>query len=149
VLYVNELGESINVYYLSRKTDYQNLTKSYPESYSPDEAIPHSPCEDVSDSDKYPWRKDNTFESECGDASCAKQQGITHVWSNTQAEQRYQRRQRRQEQLASGELPEHGLIVVTFDIDELSPVRTSAHDHRRQLQKEQYLRLYESCGEEH
>ena len=155
VTYINERGESIDVYYLERKTDYQNLTQSYPHSYRPDEAIPDSPREDVSDSDMYPWRKDYDFESERGDAYCAKQQGFTHVWSSKEAKKRHQRRQRRQEQLASGELPEHGLIVVTFDIDELSPVRTSAHDQHRQLRREkyeelqQYVRFYESWEEEY
>ena len=155
VTYINERGESIDVCYLTRKTDYQNLTQSYPHSYRPDEAIPRSPREDVSDSDMYPWRKDYDFESECGDAYCAKQQGFTHVWSSKEARKRHQRRQRRQQQLASGELPEHGLIVVTFDIDELSPVTTSAHDQHRQLRKEkyeelqQYVRFYESWAEEH
>lgn len=155
VTYVNERGESIDVYYLSRKTDYQNLTQSYPHSYRPDEAIPHSPREDVSDSDMYPWSKDYDFENECGDAYCAKQQGFTHVWSSNQARKRYLRRQRRQQQLASGELPEHGLIVVTFDIDEVSPVTTSAHAQHRQLRQEkyeelqQYVRFYESVAEEH
>lgn len=155
VSYVNERGESIDVYYLSRKTDYQNLTRSYPHSYRPDEAIPHSPREDVSDSDMYPWRKDYDFESECGDAYCAKQQGFTHVWSSKEARKRHLRRQRRQQQLASGELPEHGLIIVTFDIDEVSPVTTSAHDQYRHHQKEKYekiqqrVRFCESWAEEH
>jgi hypothetical protein len=155
VTYINERGESIDVYYLRRKTDYQNLTKSYPHSYRPDEAIPRSPREDVSDSDMYPWRKDYDFENECGDAYCAKQQGFMHVWSSKEARKRHLRRQRRQQQLASGELPEHGLIVVTFDIDELSPVTTSAHHQHRQLRREkyeelqQYVRFYESWDEEH
>jgi hypothetical protein len=154
VTYINERGESIDVYYLTRKTDYQNLTQSYPHSYRPDEAIPHSPREDVSDSDMYPWSKDYDFESECGDAYCAKKQGFTHVWSSKEARKRHLRRQQRQQQLASGELPEHGLIVVTFDIDELSPVTTSAHDQHRQLRREkyeelqQYVRFYESCDDE-
>ena len=155
VNYINERGESIDVYYLERKTDYQNLTQSYPHSYRPDDAIPDSPREDVSDSDMYPWRKDYDFESECGDAYCAKQQGFTHVWTSKEARKRHQRRQRRQEQLASGELPEHGLIIVTFDIDEVSPVTTSAHDQHRQLRREkyeelqQYVQFYESWAEEH
>jgi len=155
VTYINERGESIDVYYLSRKTDYHNLTQSYHHSYRPDEAIPHSPREDVSDSDMYPWSKDYDFESECGDAYCAKKQGFTHVWSSKDARKRHLRRQRRQQQLASGELPEHGLIVVTFDIDELSPVTSSAHDQHRQLRREkyeelqQYVRFYESWDEEH
>lgn len=138
VTYINERGESIDVYYLGRKTDYQNLTQSYPHSYRPDEAIPDSPREDVSDSDMFPWRKDYDFESERGDAYCAKQQGFTHVWSSKEAKKRHLRRQRRQQQLASGELPEHGLIIVTFDIDEVSPVTTSAHDQHRQLRREKY-----------
>jgi hypothetical protein len=155
VTYINERGESIDVYYLSRKTDYQNLTQSYPMSYQPDEAIPHSPREDVSDSDMFPWNKDYDFEEEQADAWCAEQQGFTHVWSKKDSKRRYLRRQRRQQQLASGELPEHGLIVVTFDIDELSPVTTSAHDQHRQLRREkyeelqQYVRFYESWAEEH
>ena len=155
VTYINERGESIDVYYLSRKTDYHNLTQSYPMSYQQDEAIPHSPREDVSDSDMYPWSKDYDFENECGDAWCAEQQGFVHVWSSKVAKRRHLRRQRRQQQLASGELPEHGLIVVTFDIDELSPVTTSAHDQHRQLRREKYeelqqhVRFYESWDEEH
>ena len=149
VLYVNKSGESIHVYYLHRKTDYQNLTMSYPESYCPDEAIPPSPREDVSDSDICPWTKDYDFEEECGSAYFAKEQELEHVWSSNEAKQRYQRRQRRLEQLASGKLPKYRLVIVTFDIDELSPVTTPVHDQRRQLQKEQYIRLYESCVEEH
>ena len=158
VTYVNERGESIGVYYLSRKTDYHNLAQSYPMSYQPDdEHIPRSPREDVSDSDMYPWRKDYDFESECGDAYCAKQQGFTHVWSSKKAKQRHLRRQRRQQQLASGELPEHGLIIVTFDIDEVWPVKVplSLHAQHRQLLREkfeelqQHIRFYESWAEEH
>jgi hypothetical protein len=157
VTYVNEKGESIHVYYLSRKTDYQNLTKSYPMSYQPDEEhIPCSPREDVSDSDLFPWDKDYAFEEECGDAYCAKQQGFTHVWSSKRAKYRHLRRQRRQQQLASGELPEHGLIIVTFDIDEVWPVKTplSLHAQYRRLQREkfeelqQHARFYESWYEE-
>jgi hypothetical protein len=116
--YVNEKGEGIHVYYLGRKTDYQNLTRSYPMCYQPDdENIPHSPREDVSDSDLYPWNKDYDFEDERADAWRAEQEGFTHVWSSKVAKRRHLRRQRRLQQLASGELPEHGLIIVTFDID--------------------------------
>ena len=158
VTYVNERGEGIHVYYLSRKTDYKNLTKSYPMSYQPDdEHIPCSPREDVSDSDLFPWNKDYDFEDECGNAWCAEQEGFTHVWSNKRAKHRHQRRQDRQQQLASGELPEHGLIIVTFDIDEVWPIKTplSLHAQHRQLQREkfeeleQHAQFYESCAEEH
>ena len=158
VTYVNESGECIHVYYLSRKTDYQNLTQSYPMSYQPDdEHIPCSPREDVSDSDLFPWNKDYDFEDECGDAWCAEQEGFTHVWSSKRAKHRHLRRQRRQQQLASGELPEHGLIIVTFDINEVWPVKTplSLHAQHRQLQREkfeelqQHTRFYESWYEEH
>ena len=158
VTYVNERGESIHVYYLSRKTDYQNLTRSYSMSYQPDEEhIPCSPREDVSDSDLFPWDKDYDFEEEHARAWCSEQEGFTHVWSSKHAKHRHQRRQRRQQQLASGELPEHGLIIVTFDIDEVCPVKTplSLHAQHRQLQREkfeelqQHARFYESWYEEH
>jgi hypothetical protein len=157
VNYVNEKGEGIHVYYLSRKTDYHNLTQSYPMSYQPDdEHIPHSPREDVSDSDLFPWNKDYDFEEERADAWCAEQQGFAHVWSSKVAKRRHLRRQRRQQQLASGELPEHGLIIVTFDIDEVSPpVTKSLHAQYRLHQKEKYeelqqhVRFYESWYEEH
>jgi len=157
VSYVNEKGEGIHVYYLGRKTDYHNLTQSYPMCYQPDdENIPHSPREDVSDSDLFPWDKDYDFEEERADAWSAEQQGFTHVWSSKVAKRRHLRRQRRQQQLASGELPEHGLIIVTFDIDEVSPpVTKSLHAQYRLHQKEKYedlqqhVRFYESWYEEH
>jgi hypothetical protein len=157
VSYVNEKGEGIHVHYLGRKTDYHNLTKSYPMCYQPDdENIPHSPREDVSDSDLFPWDKDYDFEEERADAWSAEQQGFTHVWSSKVAKRRHLRRQRRQQQLASGELPEHGLIIVTFDIDEVSPpVTKSLHAQYRLHQKEKYedlqqhVRFYESWYEEH
>ena len=158
VTYVNQKGEGIHVYYLSRKTDYQNLTQSYPMSYQPDdEHIPCSPREDVSDSDLFPWDKDYDFEEEHSHAWCAEQEGFTHVWSSKRAKHRHQRRQRRQLQLASGEIPEHGLIIVTFDIDEVWPVKTplSLHAQHRRHQKEkfeelqQHARFYESWYEEH
>lgn len=156
VNYVNEKGEGIHVYYLERKTDYHNLTQSYPMCYQPDdEHIPHSPREDVSDSDLFPWDKDYDFEDENADAIHAAREGFTHVWSSKVAKRRHLRRQCRQQQLASGELPEHGLIIVTFDIDELSPVTKSLHAQYRQHQKEKYedlqqhVRFYESWYEEH
>jgi hypothetical protein len=157
VSYVNEKGEGIHVYYLGRKTDYQNLTRSYPMCYQPDdENIPHSPREDVSDSDLYPWNKDYDFEDERADAWRAEQEGFTHVWSSKVAKRRHLRRQRRLQQLASGELPEHGLIIVTFDIDEVSPpVTKSLHAQSRLHQKQKYedlqqhVRFYESWYEEH
>ena len=158
VNYINEKGEGIHVYYLERKTDYQNLTRSYPMCYQPDdEHIPHSPREDVSDSDLFPWNKDYDFEDECGNAYRAEQEGFTHVWSSKDAKRRHQRRQRRQRQRAYGELPEHGLIIVTLDIDEVWPIKTplSLHAQHRHLQREkfeelqQYVRFYESWQEEH
>lgn len=156
VNYVNEKGEGIHVYYLERKTDYQNLTRSYPMCYQPDdEHIPHSPREDVSDSDLFPWDKDYDFEDEHVDAIHAAREGFTHVWSSKVAKRRHLRRQRRQLQVASGELPEHGLIIVTFDIDEVWPVTKSLHAQHRRAQKEKYeelqqhVRFYESWYEEH
>jgi hypothetical protein len=155
--YVNEKGEGIHVDYLSRKTDYQNLTRSYPTCYQPDDKnIPHSPRVDVSDSDLFPWNKDYDFEDERADAWRAEQEGFTHVWSSKVAKRRHLRRQSRLQQLASGELPEHGLIIVTFDIDEVSPpVTKSLHAQYRLHQKQKYeelqqhARFYESWYEEH
>ena len=158
VTYVNEKGEGIHVYYLERKTDYQNLTRSYPMIYQPDEEhIPCSPREDVSDSDLFPCDKDYDFEEEHADAWCAEQKGFTHVWSSKQAKRRHLRRQRRQQQRSSGELPEHGLIIVTFDMDEVWPVKIplSLHAQHRRLQREkfeelqQHVRFYESWYEQH
>ena len=156
VNYFNERGEGIHVYYLERKTDYQNLTRSYPMCYQPDdEHIPHSPRENVSDSDLFPWDKDYDFEDEHVDAIRAAREGFTHVWSSKVAKRRHLRRQRRQQQLASGELPEHGLIIVSFDIDEVWPVTKSLHAQHRRAQKEKYeelqqhVRFYESWYEEH
>ena len=156
VTYINERGESIHVYYLERKTDYQNLTRSYPMCYQPDdEHIPHSPREDVSDSDLFPWGKDYDFEEECDNAFRAEREGFTHIWTSKTAERRHKRRIKRQQQLASGELPEYGLIIVTFDIDEVCPVKTSLQAQHRQMQREkfedlqQYVRFYESWAEEH
>ena len=156
VNYVNERGEAIHVYYLERKTDYQNLTRSYPQYYRPDEEhIPHSPREDVSDSDMYPFAKDYDFEDERRDACRAANEGFTHIWSSKRAQKRHLRRQRRQKQFASGELPEHGLIIVTFDIDEVSRVKDEVHAQLRKEHKEEYeelqqnVRFYESWAEEH
>jgi hypothetical protein len=127
-------------------------------TYQPDdEHIPHSPREDVSDSDLFPWDKDYDFEDECGNAWRAEQEGFTHVWSSKRAKHRHQRRQRRQQQLASGELPEHGLIIVTLDIDDVWPVKVplSLHAQHRRLNREkfeelqQHIRFYESWAEEH
>jgi hypothetical protein len=156
VNYVNEQGEAIHVYYLERKTDYQNLTRSYPQYYRPDEEhIPHSPRKDVSDSDMYPFDKDYDFEDERGNAYRAAKDGFTHVWSSKRAQKRHLRRQHRQKQLASGELPEFGLIIVTFDIDEVSRVKDEVHAQLRKEHKQEYedlqqnVRFYESWEEEH
>ena len=156
VNYVNEQGEAIHVYYLERKTDYQNLTRSYPQYYRPDEEhIPHSPRKDVSDSDMYPFDKDYDFEDERGNAYRAAKDGFTHVWSSKRAQKRHLRRQHRQKQLASGELPEFGLIIVTFDINEVSRVKDEVHAQLRKEHKQEYedlqqnVRFYESWEEEH
>jgi hypothetical protein len=155
VNYVNQKGEAIHVYYLERKTDYQNLTRSYPQYYHPDEAIPCSPRGDVSESDMFPWDKDYDFEEERSNALQAEREGFTHVWTSKTAERRHKRRIARQQQLASGELPEFGLIIVTFDIDEVSRVNNATHAQLRQEHKQEYedlqqhVRFYESWEEEH
>ena len=155
VNYVNEKGEAIHVYYLERKTDYQNLTRSYPQYYRPDKAIPCSPRGDVSDSDMFPFSKDYDFEEECGNAFQAQREGFTYIWTSKTAERRHKRRVQRQQQLASGELPEFGVIIVTFDIDEVSRVKDATHAQLRKEHKQEYedlqqnVRFYESWAEEH
>jgi hypothetical protein len=155
VNYVNERGEAIHVQFLERKTDYYNLTRSYPQYYRHDEAIPRSPREDVSDSDIYPYEKDCDFEEEYYNAVQAEREGFTHVWTSKTAERRYKRRIMRQKQLVSGKRPEYGVIIVTFDIDEVSRVKDATHaqlrkEHKQEYEElQQYVRFYESWSEEH
>lgn len=119
VRYVNAFGESIVVYYFTRKNKYFNIAyRMWGEDEDGEKHVPHSPRSDVSDTEIYPCLVDDDFEDEIKKATEASREGFTYVWKKQSFRRRFERRQLRCQQLASGELPKYGLILVHLDIDE-------------------------------
>lgn len=117
--YVNSRGESIVVHYYKRKNDYFNIAyRMWDEDSDQEKHVPHSPKGDVSDTEIHPCLVDDELEDEIKRATEASREGFTYVWKNQSLRRRFERRQRRCQKLASGELPKYGLIVVHVDTDE-------------------------------
>lgn len=143
--YTNALGECVNVHYFPRKNEFFNTTYRMWGNPSDDEAVPHSPSDEVSETEIFPACYDHEFQSEMVEAEGAAAEGFTHVWSNKSHKRRFERRQRRRQQLASGELPKYGLIIVILDTEETRarrPHPIAGHDdERRQLYKARYEKI--------
>jgi hypothetical protein len=119
VRYVNAFGESIDVWYYTRKNRYFNIAyRMWGDDSDLEKHVPHSPKGDVSETEIHPCLVDDDFEDEIKKATDASREGFTYVWKNQSFRRRHERRQRRCQQLASGELPNYGLIVVDVDTDE-------------------------------
>jgi hypothetical protein len=117
--YVNAFGESMNVWYYTRKNRYFNIAyRMWGDDSDLEKHVPHSPKGDVSETEIHPCLVDDDFEDEIKKATEASREGFTYVWKNQSFRRRHERRQRRCQQLASGELPKYGLIVVDVDTDE-------------------------------
>jgi hypothetical protein len=145
VQYTNALGECLYVSYFHRKNDFFNTTYRMFYNSSDDDRVPHSPSDEVSESEIFPARYDSAFQNEIDAATTAAAEGFTHVWSNKSYKRRFERRQRRRQHLASGELPEYGLILVILDTEETRACRPhpiAGHDdERRQLYKARYEKI--------
>jgi len=145
VQYTNALGECLYVSYFHRKNDFFNTTYRKWHNPSDDERVPHSPSDEVSETEIFPARYDHEFQSEMVEAEIAAAEGFTHVWKNKSNKRRFERRQRRRQQLASGELPKYGLILVILDTEETRACRPhpiAGHDdERRQLYKARYEKI--------
>ena len=145
VQYTNALGECITVCYFSRKNEFFNTTYRMWHNPSDDDAVPHSPSDEVSESEIFPTIYDHEFVEEMVAAETATAEGFTHVWKNKSHKRRFERRQRRRQQLASGELPKYGLILVILDTEETRASRPhpiAGHDdERRQLYKASYEKI--------
>jgi len=145
VQYTNALGECVTVHYFQRKNDFFNI--SYRMWYNPsdDENVPHSPSDEVSETEIFPARYDHEFQSEMVEAEIAAAEGFTHVWKNKSNKRRFERRQRRRQQIESGELPKYGLIIVIVDTEETRARRphpiAGYDDERRQLYKARYEKI--------
>ena len=146
VQYTNAVGEQITVCYFRRKNDYFNTTyRMWGDSsdYEAEGRVPHSPRGDVSDSEIWPYPVDTTFEDKVEEATAAVGSGFQYVWSNKRDQHRFERRQRRSKQLASGELPNYGLILVLSETEEvrrLKPHPIAGYDNER---RESYKAEYE------
>jgi hypothetical protein len=113
VRYVNSLGESILVNYYGRKNDYFNAVyRMWGDLSSGEKVVPMSPKGTVSETDVFPYQVNEALEIEVQHATEAKKSGFTYVWKDKTFQRRFERRQRRRDQLASGELPKYGLITV-------------------------------------
>jgi hypothetical protein len=145
VQFTNALGECLYVSYFSRKNDFLNTTYRMWNNPSDDERVPHSPSDEVSESEIFPARCDSKFQNEIDAATTAAAEGFTHMWSNKSYKRRFERRQRRRQQLESGELPKYGLILVILDTEETRACRPhpiAGHDEeRRQLYKARYEKI--------
>jgi len=146
--YANAAGEQLTVCYFRRKNDYFNTTYRMWGDSSDNEAegrVPHSPREDVSDSEIWPYPVDTMFEDKVEEAAAAVGSGFHYVWSNKRDQHRFERRQRRSKQLASGELPKYGLILVlpeTEEVRRLNPhPRAGYDDERRESYKAKYEKI--------
>ena len=144
--YANAAGEQLTVCYFRRKNDYFNTTYRMWSDSSDAEAegrVPHSPRGDVSDSEIWPYSVDQAFEDKVEEATAAVGSGFQYVWSNKRDQHRFERRQRRSKQLASGELPKYGLILVlpeTEEVRRLKPHPIAGYDNER---RESYKAKYE------
>lgn len=119
VRYVNAFGESMVVHYYTRKNNYFNIRyRMWGEDEDREKHVPHSPRGDISDTEIHPCLVDDDFEDEIKKATEVSREGFTYVWKNKSHQRRFERRQRRCQQLASGELPKYGLIIVNVDTDE-------------------------------
>ena len=142
VQYTNALGECLTVHYFHRKNVFFNTTYRMFYNPSDDERVPHSPSDEVSDTEIFPARYDCAFQNEIEAATTAAAEGFTHVWSNKGYKRRFERRQLRRQQLASGKLPEYGLILVILDTEETRACCPKGHDNeRRQLYKARYEKI--------
>ena len=146
VQYTNALGECLTVHYFHRKNDYFNATFRMFYNPSDDEKrVPHSPSDEVSESEIFPACCDSAFQNEIDAATTAAAEGFTHVWKNKSYKRRFERRQHRRQQLASDELPKYGLILVILDTEETRACRPhpiAGHDdERRQLYKARYEKI--------
>jgi hypothetical protein len=143
--YTNALGECVNVHYFPRKNDFFNISCRMWDNPSDDDAVPHSPSDEVSESEIFPACYDHEFQSEMVEAEGAASEGFTHVWKNKSNKHRFERRQRRRQQIASGELPKYGLILVIVDTEETRARRphpiAGYDDERRQLYKARYEKI--------
>jgi hypothetical protein len=144
--YANAAGEQLTVCYFRRKNDYFNTTYRMWGDSSDREAegrVPHSPRGDVSDNEIWPYPLDHAFEDKVEEAAAAAGSEFHYVWSNKRDQHRFERRQRRSKQLASGELPKYGLILVLPETEEarrLNPHPIAGHDDKR---RESYKAKYE------
>jgi hypothetical protein len=145
VQFTNAIGECLYVSYFHRKNDFFNTTYRMWHNPSDDERVPHSPSDEVSESEIFPARYDCAFQNEIEEATTAAAEGFNHVWSNKSYKRRFERRQRRRQQLESGELPKYGLILVILDTEETRACRPhpiAGHDdERRQLYKARYEKI--------
>ena len=145
VQYTNALGECLTVHYFHRKNEFFNTTYRMFYNPSDDERVPHSPSDEVSESEIFPARYDCAFQNEIEAATTAAAEGFTHVWSNKSNKHRFERRQHRRQQLAFGKLPKYGLILVILDTEETRACRPhpiAGHDdERRQLYKARYEKI--------
>ena len=145
VQYTNAIGECLTVHYFHRKNEFFNTTYRMFYNPSDDDRVPHSPSDEVSESEIFPARCDSAFQNEIDAATTAAAEGFTHVWSNKSYKHRFERRQRHRQQLASDELPEYGLILVIPDTEETRACRPhpiAGHDdERRQLYKARYEKI--------
>jgi hypothetical protein len=141
----NALGECLYVSYFHRKNDFFNTTYRMWHNPSDDERVPHSPSDEVSESEIFPARYDCAFQNEIEAATTAAAEGFNHVWSNKSYKRRFERRQCRRQQLASGELPKYGLVLVILDTEETRACRphpiAGYDDERRQLYKARYEKI--------
>ena len=118
VWYVNACGESITAFYYHRKNDYFNsVYRMWGDDSDREKNVPHSPKSEVSETEVFPPPRlvSNNFENDVLDALEENHSGFTYVWKNKSHQRRFERRQRRRQQLASGELPKYGLIIVNVD----------------------------------
>ena len=144
--YANAAGEQLTVCYFPRKNDYFNTTyRMWGDSsdYEAEGRVPHSPRGDVSDSEIWPYHVDSAFEDKVQKATEAVSSGFQYVWSNKRDQRRFERRRRRAKQLASGELPNYGLILIipeTEEVRRLKPHPITRYDDER---REWYAADYE------
>jgi hypothetical protein len=145
VQYTNAFGECVTVHYFRRKNDFFNINYRMWYNPSDDERVPHSPSEEVSETEIFPACYDHEFQGEMVEAEIAAAEGFTHVWKNKSNKRRFERRQRRRQQVESGELPKYGLIIVIVDTEETRARRphpiAGYDDERRQLYKARYEKI--------